>query len=1115
MKKITPLFIALLLLLGANPAFAQVVINEVLTSNTKVNADEDGTYQDWVELYNNSTVAANLNGCGLTDEVAVPFKWVFPNVTIAPNSYLLIYCSDKNRTVAGQLLHTNWKISSGGETITLTNASGVLVDSAPATVIPQNMTIGRSPNGTGPFQFFPTPTPNTVNSTSSYSEILPAPTFSQEGGFYTAAFNLSIATTVADATIYYTLDGSEPSETNLGGTTYQYKNQYAEHPGDASGPMLTQTYQSMLYSAPINIIDRSPLPNKIANIATTYSFDPDYIPETPIFKGTVVRAKVVKPGSLSSPIATKTYFVTPLGTAAFSLPVISISTNEDRLFDYEDGIQVAGKDFDDWRAANPTEEPEYNTVGNFFRRGAVNEKIGNFTYFVNGVEVVNQNVGIRSRGGNSCAYPSKAMNIYARAELGAEKLDYKFFSDLTDDSFSRIMLRNGGGDFYGTMFRDELNQTLCKELHNETESYQPAVAFINGEYRGILNIREKYDNDYFKRVIGTDDIDLLEDEGLYESNIEEGDVGDYTALVAYMENNSLMSEANYEYIKTRIDPESFTDYYIANIYFDNVDWPGTNQTFWRKRVAYTPDAPYGQDGRWRWAFHDMDDTFAIGSGANNHNALAAATATNGPEWPNPAWSTLFLRRMLENASYKNDFINRFADVLNTSFLSSRVVGKLNEYKDAIASEMPNHIDRWNTLGPGDLDWYHEWETDFANERPAFQRNHIRSQFMIANNINVTLSISDAAAGYLHMNTIDVKDGTPGIIGNPYPWTGIYFSDIPVKLTAVASPGFAFSHWTGASTSTNAEITITSATDFDITAVFNPAVVATPEPIYFWLMDGAIPNDTPLTSLNSTFEGGAIDGIISYESCLVGYPFTAADPNWRHASMERRNSPTPINYIAEANNNIPYSAGIMKALQILQPFQSGALQNTMVFNISTVGYQDIKFSGAVLDEGAATGISIDYSVSAGTPEWVTTGMPATTFALTSAYQLMHFDFTTITTANNNANFKVRLRFTGPDMTVDTGKRVTFNNIAVHGTSLPLGVTEHKASKFSVWPNPTTDIINITGTTHTDYNIYGIDGKLIKTGKTQDAKINLSELTRGMYLLQLTAEGNTETKKIIRK
>ena len=1085
-----------------------------MTSNTTVNTDEDGTYQDWVELYNNSAAAVNLSGYGLTDDATLPFKWVFPAVTMAPGSHLLIYCSDKNRTVVGQPLHTNWKISSGGEVITLTSAASVTIDSYPATVIPQNMSFGHSPNGTGPLLFFPTPTPAAANTTQAYSEILPAPTFSQEGGFYTAGFNLSISTNVAGATIYYTLDGSEPSATNLGGTTYQYKNVYAEMPGDASGPMLTQSYQSMTYTAPISIVDRSPLPNKIANISTTYHHDPTYLPTSPLFKGTVVRARVVKPGTLSSPIVTKTYFITPSGSAEFALPVISLSLNEDRFFDYEDGIQVAGIDFDTWRAANPSEEPTWQEVGNFYRRGSANEKIGNFTYFVGGEQVVNQDVGIRTRGGNSCAFQQKAMNIYARAELGAAKLNYKFFNDLTDNSFSRIMLRNGGGDFHGTMFRDELNQATVAGL-NETESYQPAVVFLNGEYWGILNIREKYDNDYFKRVIGNDDIDFLEDEGIYETNIEEGDNLDFIDMNNYINNNSLVPDANYAYIQTRMDVGSFMDYQISNIYLDNADWPGTNQHFWRTRNPYNPAASYGNDGRWRWAFHDLDDTMGVGTGALDYNSLAAATATDGPDWPNPPFSTLYLRKFLENPTFKTQFINRFADLINTNFKSERVVGILTAYKNAIAPEIGGHMDRWQTITADDYDWLIDWETDFANQRPNFQRTHIRNKFAIAANIDATLNVSDAAAGFIHINTIDVKDGTPGIVGNPYPWTGVYFSNIPVTMTAVPNPGFVFSHWTGASTSTNATITITSAVAFSVIAVFQPTVIATSEPIYFWLMDGAIANDTPLLGLNSTYELGGVDASISYSSCLVGYPFVSGDPNWRKASMERRNKPTPINYIPEANNNIPYADPMMKAIQITEPLHNGALENTMVFNISSVGYDDIKFSFACMNELTnATGIAVDYSVNAGAPVWITTGLTSSTLTLSAVYQLFEVDFASITAADNNANLKIRLRFVGTgDMTVSNGNRITFNNIAVHGTA-NLGVTKNNASQFAVYPNPFNDMLNIKGIENADYKVFTIDGKLVESGKTS-SQLNLSNLSKGLYLLQLSANGTTETKKIIKK
>ena len=136
MKKINTHVIILLIGAFTNLAVAQnIVINEVLSSNTTVNTDEDGSYQDWVEVYNYGTTAINLSGFGLSDDGTLLYKWTFPAVTLNAGQYLLVWCSDKNRAVPGSELHANFKISSGGESVYLTNASGITVDTFPATSI--------------------------------------------------------------------------------------------------------------------------------------------------------------------------------------------------------------------------------------------------------------------------------------------------------------------------------------------------------------------------------------------------------------------------------------------------------------------------------------------------------------------------------------------------------------------------------------------------------------------------------------------------------------------------------------------------------------------------------------------------------------------------------------------------------------------------------------------------------------------------------------------------------------------------------------------------------------------------------------------------------------------
>ena len=149
---------------------------------------------------------------------------------------------------------------------------------------------------------------------------------------------------------------------------------------------------------------------------------------------------------------------------------------------------------------------------------------------------------------------------------------------------------------------------------------------------------------------------------------------------------------------------------------------------------------------------------------------------------------------------------------------------------------------------------------------------------------------------------------------------------------------------------------------------------------------------------------------------------------------------------------------------------------MVFNISTSGFKNIILSFAAMNEIAGvTGLSVDYATNAGTPVWQTSGLSATSLPLFSAYQLFQIDFTPILSANDNVNFKVRLRFMGPNMTLDAGNRVTFNNIAVDGVQLPLQVTENSALEYKVYPNPFSNSINISGINDAaTYSIYTMEG-----------------------------------------
>ena len=127
---------------------ADVVINEVMPKNNGTVPDEEGKYEDWIELYNNTGSAIDLTGYYLSDDLADPNKWQFPDTSIAANGYLIIWC-DEDTLDAG--LHANFKLSSAGETVTLSNASGFGVNEVTLPEIESSTTFGRYVNGTGGF----------------------------------------------------------------------------------------------------------------------------------------------------------------------------------------------------------------------------------------------------------------------------------------------------------------------------------------------------------------------------------------------------------------------------------------------------------------------------------------------------------------------------------------------------------------------------------------------------------------------------------------------------------------------------------------------------------------------------------------------------------------------------------------------------------------------------------------------------------------------------------------------------------------------------------------------------------------------------------------------------
>jgi hypothetical protein len=1003
-------------------------INEFIASNSATLVDETGNYEDWIEIYNSGSNDVNLAGFYITDDLRNPKKYLLPHgssETIIPaGGFIVIWASgDPSRGI----LHTNFKLSISGEQIGLYAPDGITpIDSLSFGRQFTDISFGRDPDGGEFFLFYSEPTPGFSNSNSEgYSSILDPPVFSHPAGFYESAFNLSITHNDPTTTIIYTLDGSVPDTTNLQGKTYYYKNQYSVNPGDPFGDTLIASFRSFVYNDSIRIEDRTSENNYLSHFSSTVQH-PTYFPVNSIKKGTVVRAMAIKPGSISRSIATHTYFVSQENAFQSDLPIISLAIQEDELFAYEYGIYTAGEDNDQWRLANPSASsphPEARPAN--FRRES--EYPLNIEYFENKHSVINQLAGFRIHGGWSRGFRIKSLRLYARNQYEDSSFNYSFFSDLSCNAYKTLILRNSGNDHRSTYIRDAAIHNFVKHLNFSTQAYLPSIVFINGEYLGIHNIRERIDKHYISRhfQVNSDEIDLIT-----VNFPEEGDLENYNGILNYISNNDISDSAHYAYLLSKIDIKSFIDYQITQIYIRNDDWPANNYRFWRSRADNFPQVSGGNDGRWRWILYDTDAGFGLSGGTNAyaHNTLEMATDSVGAPFPNPPWSTFLLRNFLKNESFQNKFINRFADLINTTFFPDRLITIIDSLSQRINSEFPEHLNRWRLNSMNG--WNNSLNTmkNFAIERPYFVREHIKSKFDLNNTQGITVDLSINNAGYIKINTIEILPSTPGVPENPYPWSGIYFEDVPVSLTAYANPGFLFSHWdiegTEFNTSTiqlNLKKSTYALAVFQIDSIMLPHLeLIVNQPNCKGSADGSITayisgGEAPYFYQWST----GFDSIVQNISAL--WDFNNLVPSLSPNTTSGKGDAILIGGTSNPESNFngngsSDTASVNNAWQTSGYPSQGINPKTagVQFNINTSGYGDIAFSfDQRISNSAANTWVLQYSANVNTsqPIW----KDASTFTFTPEpsgtgdawYNNRSFDFSSIKELNNNPDVGFRI------------------------------------------------------------------------------------------------------------
>ncbi len=503
-------------------------------------------------------------------------------------------------------------------------------------------------------------------SQASVSFSVPIPSFGTPAGLYTDEFALEI---VSDGkyTVRYTLDGTEP---------------------DLNSPE---------YTSPVTITDRSSEDNDISTI-TGISTTGDYVPSTPVLKGTVVKAASFTDDGKRSPTVTSTYFV---GLDFKDTLVVSIVTDRDGLFSYENGIFMLGKRFDDWKKEVGSKFSQYGDweyQGNFSQKGSEWEREINIEFFENNKLVHSQTAGMRVAGAATRTYKQKSLRITARSQYGEKYFNYDLIHGNKTDGFSNeyitryrsFVLRNGGNDSEYSRIRDPFIQQAVSNCSFSTQQTRAAVAFINGEFWGVYTVTEDYNDRYIQENYGVDNDNVAM---IKKGELEEGsdeDINLFYDVQNFIISNDMSIEENYIAAGKMIDLEGLAQYCALNLYIGSDDGPfhGNNWRAWR--AIETSDAPY-HDGQIRLMVYDTEFSLGLYDNGRTYDENSFEILEGNTSYIGSIFNSL-----MNNEHFKNVFIDEFLKMRNERFSPSNSQKIIDNLCDEYMHLMYDHYIRFGS-----------------------------------------------------------------------------------------------------------------------------------------------------------------------------------------------------------------------------------------------------------------------------------------------------------------------------------------------------------------------------------------------------------------------------------
>ena len=607
-------------------------------------------------------------------------------------------------------------------------------------------------------------------------------TFSIASGFYDDPISLEIVSKIKCAKIYYTTDGSVPDETDT------------------------------LYEGAITLTDVTDQPNRLSAVADV-AYEA-YIPTENVMKANVIRAVAVTPWGSRSEVLSGTFFIGYDREKTFpNVPVISLMMEYDDLFDYETGIYVKGKTFDEWLEQNGPDFEGWMVKGNFSNSGPEWERPVTVEYFPwDGDDAFVQDMDVRIKGAASRTNPQKSMRLIARENYGSGTIEYPLFpeNERLDgkgyiQEYASVTLRNGGNDAEYTRIRDPLIQKLASGMRIATQATAPCVVFLNGEYWGQYTMTENYGASFIENNCGIDSENVISVKNYEIADGKEEDMAAFNKMAEFIVKEDMTVEANYERAADMLDMESLADYCAIQLYVVNRDCllEGKNWRMWSVRIPGT-DGVY-DDGKWRMMLFDTEYSSALYWKTEDYeydNVSPALVDEQVKEllksgemdeiyegYCNDPWC--LMSSLWENDNFRRELLLSLCDVRNIYFEKDRVDAYINALRETYEPLLEDHFKRFGPeFAVADIDshisaQYGMLEDFFQKRYDAFP-GIVQNALDLSDPVSVTVRTSGAGKGAVMLghSVLDVSKD----------FTGLYFPECTVTLTAQPDEGSTFAGW---------------------------------------------------------------------------------------------------------------------------------------------------------------------------------------------------------------------------------------------------------------------------------------------------------------------------------